>query len=119
MRECEHRTHVRRDCRLACIVQFASGMTVFGHSKSIGLDGLTVMLSSLPKTDTPSINNGDSGLLTLRFLDGREESSLKLQCQVTNKMASGLGLSIRLYELSKKEQLILGQLVATGTSNIG
>lgn len=111
MPDIEYRKHIRRDCRLACIVQFASGITVYGHSKTVGLDGLTVLLTTLPASGQKVINQGDTGLLTLRFRQEHEEKSLKVQCQVTNKMANGLGLSIRFYELNKQEQKTLGQLI--------
>ena len=56
-------------------------------------------------TGKNKVSIGESGLLSLRFINGKVNDSIRVHCQVTNMSANGMGLSIRFYELNKKERL--------------
>lgn len=117
MPDIEHRKYIQKHIHLSCVVSFPSGNTFYGHSKDLSLESVTIELSSMP-TGKNKVSIGESGLLSLRFINGKVNDSIRVHCQVTNMSANGMGLSIRFYELNKKEQAILGQIIATESATI-
>ncbi|MFW5450101.1 MAG: PilZ domain-containing protein [Methylophagaceae bacterium] len=118
MAQPEQRKHIRKDIRMPCSVQFSSGHMLFGQTKSIGLNGVTIELGAMPVGNRMKVALGDTGLLRIRFTNKKSEDSIRIQCQVTNMAANGMGLSIRFYELNKKDQLVLGKIIASGIGRI-
>ena len=118
MPEIEHRKFVRKRIHLTCVVQFPSGVTFHGHSKDLSLEGITIELASIPSGPKKSVAIGESGLLIMRFINGKIDDAIRVHCQVVHMTANGMGLSIHFYELNKYEQAILGQIIATESSEI-
>ena len=114
MPEVEHRKFIQKDIHMSCVVQFPSGITFYGHSKNLSLEGVTIELASMPIGNV-SVNIGEGGLLIMHYLNGKADDSIRVHCQVTHMTANGMGLSIRFYELNKQEQAILGQIIASGS----
>ena len=112
MPEVEHRKFIQKDIHMSCVVQFPSGITFYGHSKNLSLEGVTIELASMPIGNV-SVDIGEGGLLIMHYLYGKVHDSIRVHCQVTHMTANGMGLSIRFYELNKHEQVILGQIIAT------
>ena len=112
MPEVEHRKFIQKDIHMSCVVQFPSGITFYGHSKGLSLEGVTIELASMTVCKV-KVNIGESGLLIMHYLYGKVHDSIRVHCQVTHMSANGMGLSIRFYELNKHEQAILGQIIAT------
>lgn len=54
----------------------------------------------------------------MRFINGKIDDAIRVHCQVVHMTANGMGLSIHFYELNKKEQVILGQIIATEKTTI-
>ena len=112
MPKVEHRKFIQKDIHMSCVVQFPSGNTFYGHSKGLSLEGVTIELASMP-SGKMGVTIGESGLLIMHYLNGKADDSIRVHCQVAHMTANGMGLSIRFFELSKKEQAILGQIIAT------
>ncbi|OUR65677.1 hypothetical protein A9Q79_01405 [Methylophaga sp. 42_25_T18] len=117
MPKVEHRKFVRKDIHMSCVVQFPSGNTFYGHSKNLSLEGVTIDLASMPMGKV-NAHIGESGLLIMHYLNDKADDSIRVHCQITHMTANGMGLSIRFYELNKKEQAILGQIIATESIEI-
>ncbi len=118
MSNIERRTHVRKPVRLACVVQFASGITLYGNTRDISLGGVNIESSPMSGPGSRQPAPGESGLLTLKFKREQVADAILVQCQVVHITPSGIGLSVRLNELSKREQQTLGQIIATGRAEI-
>lgn len=114
MAEIERRKHVRKNVRLSCVVQFSSGITIYGNTKDLSLSGVTIDSTSMSGPGKKNPEQGEGGLLTLKFKRHNIVDAILVQCQVAHVTANGIGLSVRLSELSKKDQELLGQIVATG-----
>jgi hypothetical protein len=96
--------------RLSSIIHFLSGTTVYGHTREIDHEGVTIELSAVPN-ENQLIGVGDAGLLSLRYLKQGIEEYMRMRCQVTHCSANGMGVSIRFYELNKREQIILNKII--------
>ena len=118
MSSIERRKHVRKPVRLACVVQFASGITMYGNTKDISLGGVNIESSPMAGPESRQPAPGESGLLTLKFKRDKTADAILVQCQVVHVTPSGIGLSVRLNELSKREQHTLGQIIASGRAEV-
>ena len=114
MLEVERRTSVRKVIRMACVVSFASGITINGITRNISLTGAEVEANSLsgPAGKIPS--PGETGILTLKFKHAGSPDSLLAKCQVVHILSNGMGLSASFSELNLREQEILGRMIASG-----
>lgn len=61
---------------------------------------------------------GELGLLTLKFRHAGSPDSMMVQCQVVHILGNGLGLSAQFTDLSKREQVMLGMMLASGRAQI-
>jgi len=118
MPDIEHRKFIRKNIHMSCVVQFPSGTTFHGHSKDLSLEGVTIQLASMPTGPKKTTAIGESGLLVMRFINGKVDDAIRVHCQLVHMTANGMGLSINFYELNKKEQAILGQIIATEKTTI-
>ena len=114
----ERRKHVRKPVRLACVVQFTSGITIYGNTRDISLGGVNIESSPMAGPDSRQPVAGESGLLTLKFKRDKVADAILVQCRVVHVTPSGIGLSVRMSELNKREQATLGQIIATGQASI-
>ena len=118
MSNIERRTHIRKTVRLGCVVQFSSGITIYGNTRDISLGGVNIDASPMSGPDSRQPAPGESGLLTLKFRRDGVTDAILVQCRVVHVSANGIGLSVRLSELSKREQQTLGQIVASGKAEV-
>ena len=118
MTKIERRKFVRKALRMPCVVQFSSGTTIYGNTHNISLDGVTIESTSMSNPAQTQIAMGEVGLLTLKFKNGAKADAILTQCQVMHLLANGVGLSVRFSELSNKELDLLGQMIASGKSQI-
>ena len=118
MSNIERRKHVRKPVRLACVVQFSSGITLYGNTRDISLGGVNVESAPMAGPETRLPSPGESGLLTLKFKKDQVADAILVQCQVVHVTPNGIGLTVRLSELSKREQQTLGQIIAKGQAEI-
>ncbi len=118
MSSIERRKHVRKPVRLACVIQFSSGITIYGNTKDVSLGGVNVESAPMSDPESRQPSPGESGLLTLKFKRDQVADAILVQCQVVHVTPNGIGLSVRLSELSKREQQTLGQIIASGQAGI-
>ena len=118
MSSIERRSSVRKSIRMACVVQFPSGITINGNTRDLSLDGVNVESTATMGSGKRNLSPGDIGLLTLKFRKGGVPASIMLQCQVMHITANGFGLSVRFAELNKQELEILGRMIASGRAEV-
>ena len=114
----ERRSSVRIAIRMACEVRFASGITISGITRNISLEGAEVEASSVSGSKDRMPGPGESGLLTLKFRHAGSPDSIMAQCQLVHILGNGMGLSARFSELNKREQEMLGRMIASGRAQI-
>ena len=114
----ERRSSVRKVIRMACEVRFPSGISISGITRNISLDGVEVEASSVSGNKDRMPAPGESGLLTLKFKHAGSPDSIMAQCQVVHILGNGMGLSARFSELNKREQEMLGRMIASGRAQI-
>jgi len=114
MTNIERKHYIHKNIHMSCVVQFpSSGNTFYGHTQELSLDAITVELSAMPYGNHVKVRLGEVGLLILHFVEGYHEDIIRMHCQVTHMTGNGMGLSIRFYDLTKKEQELIGQVVAS------
>jgi len=118
MKKIERRKFVRKAIRMSCVVQFSSGITINGNTRDISLDGVNIDSTSMSGQGKKNPEPGEGGLLTLKFKRRNFVDAILVQCRAIHVTPNGIGLSVRLSELSKKDQDILGQIIATGKAEI-
>ena len=114
----ERRASVRKPIRMACVARFASGMEINGLTRNISLTGIEMESSSVSGTSSKEPTPGETGLLTLKFRHAGSPDSIMVQCQLVHILGNGLGLSARFSELSKRDQDILGTMIASGRAQV-
>jgi len=118
MSDVERRSSVRKRIRMACVVRFPSGVSINGITNNLSLDGAEVESGSMSGPSNRAPVPGESGILTLKFKHAGSPDSLMAQCQIVHILANGVGLSARFSELSRREQEILGRMIASGRAEI-
>lgn len=118
MAKIERRKFLRKPIRMPCAVQFSSGTTIYGNTSDLSLNGAAVEFTSASGAFQSKISPGEIGLLTLKFRNGADADSIMAQCQVMHMLPSGVGLSVRFSELSKQQQDLLGQMIASGKPQV-
>jgi len=118
MKQVERRSSVRKMIRMACVVRFPSGVSINGITRNLSLDGAEIESGSMsgPSDRVPAA--GESGVLTLKFRHAGSPDSLMAQCQVVHILGNGMGLTARFSELSRREQEILGRMIASGRPDV-
>ena len=91
---------------------------MYGNTKDISLGGVNVESTPMSGPESRLPSPGESGLLTLKFKRDQVADAILVQCQVVHVTPNGIGLSVRLSELSKREQQTLGQIIASGQASI-
>jgi hypothetical protein len=114
----ERRTSVRKVIRMACVARFGSGTEINGITRNISLSGVEIEASSVSGPSKKIPETGELGLLTLKFRHLGAPDSIMVQCQVVHILGNGMGLSARFSELSKREQDMLGTMIASGRPQI-
>ena len=114
----ERRTSVRKIIRMQCVARFSSGLEVNGITKNISLTGVEVEASGLSGTSKKIPVPGELGLLTLKFRHAGSPDSMMVQCQLVHILGNGLGLSAQFTDLNKREQVMLGMMLASGRAQI-
>ena len=114
----ERRASVRKPIRMACVVRFASGLTVNGLTRNLSLNGAEVESSSISGKSDRMPAPGESGLLTLKFKHAGSPDSIMVQCQLVHILGNGMGLSARFSEMNRREQEILGRMLASGRAQV-
>jgi len=110
----ERRTSVRKLIRMACVVRFSSGLEINGSTRNVSLNGAEIEANSVGGTSNKIPAPGEMGLLTLKFRHGGAPDSMMVQCQVVHILGNGMGLSAQFSDLSKREQDMLGTMLASG-----
>ena len=118
MSNIERRSSVRKVIRMACVVRFASGLCLNGITRNLSLNGAEVESSSISSNSAKLPSPGESGLLTLKFKHAGSPDSIMLQCQLVHLLGNSMGLSTRYSELNRREQEILGRILAAGRAQI-
>lgn len=118
MGKVERRKFIRKAIRMSCVVQFSSGITFYGNTRDISLDGVVVESTSMSGDSKNEPTLGESGLLTLKFKKRAIADSIQVQCRVIHLVANGLGLSASFLELNKRELDILGEMIAAGKAEV-
>ena len=118
MSNIERRSSVRKVIRMACVVRFASGLCLNGITRNLSLNGAEVESSSISGNSDKLPSPGESGLLTLKFKHAGSPDSIMLQCQLVHLLGNSMGLSTRYSELNRREQEILGRILASGRAQI-
>jgi hypothetical protein len=114
----ERRSSVRKAIRMACVVRFPSGLTVNGITRNISLDGVEVESNSVSGSSNRLPTPGEPGLLTLKFRHAGSPDSIMVQCQLVHILGNGMGLSARFSDLNRREQEMLGRMIASGRAQI-
>ncbi len=114
----ERRTSVRKIIRMQCVARFASGIEINGITRNISLNGAEIEASAISGTGKRIPVPGELGLLTLKFRHAGAPDSIMVQCQVVHILGNGMGLTARFSELSKREQDMLGMMIASGRPQI-
>jgi len=114
----EHRKFIRKAIRMSCVVQFSSGITIYGNTRELSLDGALVESNSMLGTNNKTPALGENGLLTLKFKKGADADSILVQCRVIHLVANSIGMSVRFSELTKREMNFLGQMIASGKAEV-
>ena len=114
----ERRGSVRKDIRMACVARFGSGTEINGITRNISLSGVEIEASSVSGPAKKIPETGELGLLTLKFKHLGSPDSIMVQCQVVHILGNGMGLSARFSELNKREQDMLGTMIASGRPQI-
>ncbi len=114
----ERRTSVRKVIRMQCVVRFASGIEINGITRNISLNGVEVEASAISGTSKRVPAPGELGLLTLKFRHAGSPDSMMVQCQVVHILGNGMGMSAQFSDLSKREQVMLGIMIASGRAQI-
>ena len=109
---------MRKAIRMACVVRFPSGLTVNGITRNISLDGVEVESNSVSGSSNRLPTPGESGLLTLKFRHAGSPDSIMVQCQLVHILGNGMGLSARFSDLNRREQEMLGRMIASGRAQI-
>ena len=110
----ERRKQVRRRVRIPCVLQFQTGVTVRGFTQDLSLAGVSVETSAMAGPRKLELAPGDAGLLTLKCARGDVTDAILLQCRVVHAGPQGIGLSVRISELGRKDRERLGSLIASG-----
>ena len=118
MTKIERRKFIRKAIRMSCVVQFSSGITIYGNTRELSLEGAVVESTSMSGTNKKTPAPGENGLLTLKFKKGAAADSILVQCRVIHLVANGIGLSVRFSELTKRETNFLGQMIASGKAEV-
>lgn len=113
----ERRKFIRKRVRMSCALVMPSGMTFYGNTVDVSLEGICMESTAFSSGGGP-VNSSDSGLLNIRFRVGNKEDSIKARCQIMHVTANGVGLTIRYAELNKKYQDKLGKIIASGNTQI-
>jgi hypothetical protein len=114
----ERRRSVRKNIRMPCIARFSSGVEIHGITRNISLEGAEIEGHSVSGTKKNPPIPGETGLLTLKFKHLGAPDSMMVQCQVVHILGTGMGLTARFSELSRREQDMLGMMVASGRPQI-
>jgi hypothetical protein len=114
----ERRTSVRKIIRMQCVARFSSGLEVNGITKNISLTGVEIEASGISSTSKKIPVPGELGLLTLKFRHAGSPDSMMVQCQLVHILGNGLGLSAQFTDLNKREQVMLGMMLASGRAQI-
>ena len=114
----ERRTSIRKIIRMQCVARFSSGLEINGITKNISLTGVEVEASAISGTSKKIPVPGELGLLTLKFRHAGSPDSMMVQCQVVHILGNGLGLSAQFTDLNKREQVMLGMMLASGRAQI-
>ena len=114
----ERRRQVRRRVRIPCVLQFQSGVTVRGFTQDLSLGGVSVETSAMAGPRKLQLAPGDCGLLTLKYTRGDVADAILLQCRVIHAGPHGIGLSVRISELGRRDRERLGSLIASGEARI-
>jgi hypothetical protein len=118
MKEIERRSSVRKPIRMACEVRFPSGVAIRGITRNISLNGVEIEASSVSGGADRAPSPGEAGLLTLKFKHAGSPDSILVQCQVVHILANGMGLSAQFSQLNRREQELLGRMVASGRAQV-
>ena len=110
----ERRAAVRKVIRMSCVARFASGLEINGITRNISLNGVEIEASSVSGSSKKPPTTGELGLLTLKFRHAGSPDSMMVQCQVVHILGNGMGLSAQFSDLSKREQDMLGTMLASG-----
>ncbi len=110
----ERRKQIRRRVRIPCVLQFQSGITVRGFTQDLSLSGVSVETGAMAGPRKLELAPGDSGLLTLKCTRGDVVDAILLQCRVVHAGPHGIGLSVRISELGRKDREELGKMIASG-----
>ncbi|MCP4334840.1 MAG: PilZ domain-containing protein [Gammaproteobacteria bacterium] len=103
---------------MACVTRFASGIEINGITRNVSLNGVEIEASSVDGTGKKIPTPGEMGWLTLKFRHGGAPDSMMVQCQVVHILGNGMGLSAQFSDLSKREQDMLGTMLASGRAQI-
>ena len=114
----ERRKQIRRRVRIPCVLQFQNGVTIRGFTQDVSLSGVSVETNAMSGPRKLELAPGDSGLLTLKYTRGDVVDSILLQCRVVHAGPHGIGLSVRISELGRKDRERLGSLIASGEARI-
>jgi len=114
----ERRTSVRKVIRMQCVARFASGIEINGITRNISLNGAEIEASGVAGTSKKIPVPGEQGLLTLKFRCAGSPDSMMVQCQVVHILGNGMGLSAQFSDLNKREQVMLGMMLASGRAQI-
>jgi len=103
---------------MQCVARFSSGLEVNGITRNLSLNGAEIEASAISGTSSRIPAPGELGLLTLKFRHAGAPDSMMVQCQVVHILANGMGLSAQFSDLSKREQVMLGMMLASGRAQI-
>jgi hypothetical protein len=114
----ERRASVRKMIRMQCVVRFSSGVEINGITKNVSLHGAEIEASAVSGTGKKIPVPGELGLLTIKFRHAGSPDSMMVQCQVVTILGNGLGLSAQFSDLTKREQVLLGMMLASGRAQV-
>jgi hypothetical protein len=103
---------------MQCVARFASGLEINGITKNISLTGVEIEATGLSGTSKKIPVPGEMGLLTLKFRHAGSPDSMMVQCQLVHILGNGMGLSAQFTDLNKREQVMMGMMLASGRAQV-
>jgi hypothetical protein len=103
---------------MQCVTRFMSGIEINGMTRNVSLTGVEIEASAISGTGKRIPAPGEMGLLTLKFRHAGAPDSMMVKCQVVHILGNGMGLSAEFSDLSKREQVMLGMMLASGRAQI-
>ena len=112
----ERRKFSRKQVKLSCHLQLASGVLVHGVTRDISQEGVGMEAQPLPGNQqnmAPKV--GDMALLILQYNTQVASDSMKIRCRVMYTQANRIGLHLFYSRMTTLDKHNLDKILETGS----